>query len=133
MPSAGRQTKLSFGWSPCESSILESPGFRRFIQNVLLRREFHDKISGMSTNADDINQFEGPWDDLIRHSEQFAGRRVRVTVLPGDNGKSELMASEIRRWLAEGDALNIAPPGRVRGNAFGDALVEKFRKQGLVL
>jgi len=43
------------------------------------------------------------------------------------------MPAEIRRWLAEGDALGIAPLGNVRPDVFGDGLIEKFRKQGLVL
>jgi hypothetical protein len=43
------------------------------------------------------------------------------------------MLNEIRRWLAEGDALQVKPPNAAKANAFGDALIEKFRKQGLVL
>jgi hypothetical protein len=39
---------------------------------------------------------------------------------------------EIRRWMAEGDELQIKPPAPAKASAFGDGLVEKFRKQGLV-
>ncbi|MGD0462770.1 MAG: hypothetical protein ABSB74_09805 [Tepidisphaeraceae bacterium] len=87
----------------------------------------------MAANPDQFNQIEGQWDELIRHPDQFAGRRVRVTVLSDEKTVGSSMPAEIRRWLAEGDALEIAPLGNVVPSAFGDGLVEKFRKQGLVL
>jgi len=87
----------------------------------------------MATNRDQLKQIEGQWDELIRHPDQFAGRRVRVTVLSDEKTIGSAMPAEIRRWLAEGDALEIAPVGNGRPNVFGDGLVEKFRKQGLVL
>jgi hypothetical protein len=87
----------------------------------------------MATNRDQLKQVVGQWDELIQHPDQFAGRRVRVTVLSDDETVGSSMLAEIRTWLAEGDALDIAPLGDVRPSAFGDALVEKFRKQGLVL
>jgi hypothetical protein len=87
----------------------------------------------MAANSNQLNQVEGQWDELIRHPDQFAGRRVRVTVLSDDRAATPLMLNEIRLWLAEGDALQITPPNAAKANAFGDALVEKFRRQGLVL
>jgi hypothetical protein len=87
----------------------------------------------MAANPNQLSQVEGPWEELIRHPDQFAGRRVRVTVLTDDVNSAPSMLNEIRRWLAEGDALQITPPTTPKANAFGDALVEKFRKQGLVL
>ncbi|MGA2441071.1 MAG: hypothetical protein ABSH08_08935 [Tepidisphaeraceae bacterium] len=87
----------------------------------------------MATNHDQLKQIEGQWDELIRRPEQFAGRRVRVTVLSDKNTAGTSMPAEIRRWLAEGDALGIGPHGNVRPDVFGDGLIEKFRKQGLVL
>lgn len=87
----------------------------------------------MVANRNQVNQVEGNWDELIRHPERFAGQRVRVTVVPGEGTGSESLLAEIHRWLAEGDAVKIAPPGNGKPNTFGDAMVEKFRKQGLVL
>jgi hypothetical protein len=87
----------------------------------------------MAANSKQFNQVEGQWEDLIRHSDQFAGQRVRVTVLSDEKAAHSSMLAEIRRWLAEGDALEIAPLGKGGSSAFGDGLVEKFRKQGLVL
>jgi hypothetical protein len=87
----------------------------------------------MTANPNQLKQVEGQWDELIRHPDQFAGQRVRVTVLSDEKKASPSMPAEIRRWLAEGDALEIASLGTGRPNVFGDGLVEKFRKQGLVL
>jgi hypothetical protein len=87
----------------------------------------------MSANPDDIHQVEGQWDELIRHSDQFAGRRVRVTVLSGDDLRAGSILTQIHQWLADGDSLHFHKPAQTKPNSFGDALVEKFRKQGLVL
>lgn len=87
----------------------------------------------MAANSNQLNQVEGQWEELIRHPDQFAGQRVRVTVLSDDRGAVPSMLNEIRRWLAEGDALQVKTPNAAKANAFGDALIEKFRKQGLVL
>lgn len=87
----------------------------------------------MAANSNQRVQVEGQWEDLIQHPDQFAGRRVRVTVLSDNRDTAPSMLNEIRQWLAEGDVLQINPPTTPKANAFGDALVEKFRKQGLVL
>lgn len=65
---------------------------------------------------------------MIRHSDQFAGKRVRVTVLSDEQIPGSSLLSEIRRWLAEGDRLDIVRPDP-KPDAFGEALIEKFRKQ----
>jgi len=78
-------------------------------------------------------QVEGEWDDLIREPSRFAGQRVRVIVLSGTAPPSAELSAEIRQWLDEGNVLAFTPPAEVKPDAFGDVLVEKFRKQGLVL
>ncbi len=87
----------------------------------------------MATSRDLVREVEGQWDELIRHLGQFAGQRVRVTVLSDEKTVGSSMPAEIRRWLAEGDALEIAPPGNGRPNAFGDSLMENYRREGLLL
>ena len=87
----------------------------------------------MAANHDQFQEVEGVWDDLVRRSSQFGGRRVRITVLSDEGAVASNLQSEVRRWLAEGDALEIVPRPDRKTNAFGDALVEKFRKQGLAL
>ena len=89
--------------------------------------------STMPANYNQRDQIEGKWDELIQNPDRFAGRRVRVTVLSDDKTADASMVSEIRRWLAEGEELQIAPPNGDKPDAFVDGLVEKFRKQGLVL
>jgi hypothetical protein len=87
----------------------------------------------MASNRDPMKQVEGRWDEVVRHSDQFIGQRVRVTILPDDGPAAPSMPTEVRRWLAEGDALEISPPSNFKANVFEEALAEKFRKQGLVL
>lgn len=87
----------------------------------------------MATKTGHLDQIEGQWDELVRNPHQFAGRRVRVTVLSDEISSTSSVPAEIRRWLAEGEALEIAPLKHVGPNVFGDGFVEKFRKQGLVL
>jgi hypothetical protein len=86
----------------------------------------------MAVDKNQLKQVEGKWDELLKLSDQFAGRRVRVTVLPDEEATEPSAQSEIRHWLAEGDKLEITPPAIAASDAFGDALIEKFRKQGLV-
>jgi hypothetical protein len=86
----------------------------------------------MAGNPNQLNQVEGQWEELIRHPDQFAGRRVRVTVLSDERIAASSLLTEIRRWLAEGEALEVGSSSKPRSSAFGDGLVEKFRKQGLV-
>ena len=77
-------------------------------------------------------QAEGPWEELIRDRSAFAGKRVRVTVLPDQPNGDAPFAQTVRQWLAEGNALTVtAPVGKP--DPFTDALVEKARKQGLVI
>ncbi len=87
----------------------------------------------MSSNRDPIEQFEGRWDEVVLHSDQFAGRFVRVTVLPDKAAAPPSLQAEIRRWLTEGNAMEVAPSTNSKTDIFGDVLVEKYRKQGLVL
>jgi hypothetical protein len=86
----------------------------------------------MATKPDQPVQVEGRWEDLIRQPNQFAGQRVRVTVLSDDTSTEASVATEIRRWLSEGESLKIIRPATIKPDVFGEGLTEKFRKQGLV-
>jgi len=87
----------------------------------------------MALNSNRLHQVEGQWEELIQHPDQFAGRRVRVTVLSDEQSSRPPLLNEVRLWLAEGERLDIPRRGPAKPDAFGDALIEKFRKQGLVL
>jgi hypothetical protein len=78
------------------------------------------KMHAMAANRNQVNQIEGKWDELIRHSDQFAGQRVRVTVLSGEETGAPSLLADIRRWLAEGEALEITPPASAKPNVFPD-------------
>jgi hypothetical protein len=86
----------------------------------------------MALNTNQVRQVEGQWEELIRHPDQFAGKRVRVTVISDESIAAPSLMHEIQRWLAEGNALEVSPQNVTKPDVFGDGLIEKFRKQGLV-
>jgi hypothetical protein len=87
----------------------------------------------MAVHSNKLEQVEGQWEELIQHPDQFAGRRVRVTVLSDERSSPPSLLNEVHRWLAEGERLDVTRAAPAKADAFGDALAEKFRKQGLVL
>lgn len=84
---------------------------------------------------------EGTWEEVARHADELSGKRVRLTVLeegsPRQAGQSALEERPLSELL-EGRIGVIdsrepfTPPGREE-DAFGEAVVEKLRKQGLRL
>lgn len=86
----------------------------------------------MATDSEQFKEFEGRWEELICLSEHFAGQRVRLTVIAEENQPS--FQERLHRWFAEVDAMEPSPPpARSKPDPYGDALIEKYRKQGLVL
>ena len=67
-----------------------------------------------------------------RDPAAFAGKRVRVTVLPDRPARDAALAQSVGQWLAEGDALQVTPQAST-SDAFTQLLVEKARKQGLLI
>ncbi len=86
----------------------------------------------MAMSRDKINQVEGPWDELIKDPTRFAGHRVRITVLAKETKVTDLQ-EKVRKWLEEGKALDYAPRTEPPPSEFEQALIEKYRKQGLVI
>lgn len=83
---------------------------------------------------DQLQSIEGTWEDLIKnHSEELAGHRVKVTILPEKS--LEPLDTALADLLAEADALEIQSPdlSGLNENAFGDELIRKYRKQGFDL
>ena len=76
---------------------------------------------------------EGTWEEVASRGRELAGRRVRVTVLDAPVGSmrlDQLLAPLIRE--AEVLASGPAPAGRDSvGDEWGEAVLEKFRRQGL--
>lgn len=76
-------------------------------------------------------QFEGTWEDLVRHADQFAGKRLRVTVIEDEQARLRAVA---RKLMEQVDKLEPDPtPLKLEGDSaeFAEALARKYREQGL--
>jgi hypothetical protein len=86
----------------------------------------------MAISRDNTGQVEGPWEELIKDPGRFAGHRVRITVLADKINAADLQ-DKVRKWLEEGKTLEYAPRTEPPPTEFEQILIEKFRKQGLVI
>jgi hypothetical protein len=84
---------------------------------------------------------EGTWEEIAQHADELSGKRVRLTVLeeysPRQAGQSALeerpLSELLEGLIAVIDSREpFTQPERER-DAFGEAVVEKLRKQGLRL
>jgi hypothetical protein len=84
---------------------------------------------------------EGTWEEILQHAEELSGKHVRLTIVdessvqPGDELPiEERPLSELLEGLigAIDSREPFTPPKRKR-DAFGEAVVEKLKKQGLKL
>ena len=84
---------------------------------------------------------EGTWEEIMQHAEELSGKHVKLTIVdessrqPGDELPiEERPLSELLEGLigAIDSREPFTPPKRKR-DAFGEAVVEKLRKQGLRL
>jgi hypothetical protein len=78
---------------------------------------------------------EGTWEEIAAQGHYLAGRRVRVTVIDGDEGAATLdRALAPLLEAAESLSRQLPPaPAPPTADAWGDAVVEKFRRQGFAL
>jgi len=73
---------------------------------------------------------EGTWDEVVRRADEFSGKRVRVTVVEEPPPSSlDLALSGLIR-AAEDLREEVAPERPDPGPSWGDAVAEKFRRQG---
>ena len=81
------------------------------------------------------NVFEGTWEEVAGRAAEFAGRRVRLTVLedrpapmPLDRALAGLLeaAEQLRREVP-------GPPGPAPATPWAEGVLEKFRAQGFRL
>jgi hypothetical protein len=84
---------------------------------------------------------EGTWEEITQHADELSGKRVRLTVLEDSSSRQAGQSALEERPLAEmleglvgviDSREPFTPPERGR-DAFGEAVVEKLRKQGLRL
>lgn len=78
-------------------------------------------------------EIEGPWEDILQHGAEFSGKRVRITVLP-ETMRTETPLPALLEGLT--GVIDSSQPSAVfphKETAYGDLILEKFRKQGLRL
>lgn len=84
---------------------------------------------------------EGTWEEIAEQGGQLSGKRVRLTVLdeisPEDRNTTMREANSTKEVLAalSGviDSRATSPTAPRKRSAYGELVVEKFRKQGLKL
>lgn len=84
---------------------------------------------------------EGTWEEIAEHGGQLSGKRVRLTVLDEnypENGNTTTTeanpATEVLAALTGViDSRTPSPTSPRKHSAYGELVVEKFRKQGLKL
>jgi hypothetical protein len=78
---------------------------------------------------------EGTWEEIASRGHEFAGHRVRVTVIEGAEEASTLDRT-LAPLLEEAEGLSRSLPpvdGPPPVDAWGDAVVDKYRRQGFAL
>ncbi|HEY2154013.1 MAG TPA: hypothetical protein VGH33_00185 [Isosphaeraceae bacterium] len=78
---------------------------------------------------------EGSWEEIARRGPEFAGCRVRVTVLD-EPSPSVTLDRVLAPLLDEAETLSRQLPaanGATSPDAWGDAVADKFRRQGFAL
>lgn len=84
---------------------------------------------------------EGTWEEIAEHGGQLSGKRVRLTILDepylenaNSSATEESPATEVLTALTGViDSRKKSSNSPRKRSAYGDAVIEKFRKQGLKL
>ncbi len=52
---------------------------------------------------------EGPWEEIVRHADEFSGKRVRLTVIEGEVpvGSNEVMLAALREVAEIQDGMRL--------------------------
>ena len=84
---------------------------------------------------------EGTWEEIVQHAEELSGKRVRLTVLDKSTQQraenhpiEERPLSELLEGLI--GLIDSSEPSTAfprKRSAYGEAIIEKFGKQGLKL
>jgi hypothetical protein len=75
---------------------------------------------------------EGIWEEVLRHGPELAGRRVRVAVLDVTDTPPAMLDQALAPLLKAAEEL-VAEPPTVGDDAIGEAIADKFRRQGFAL
>ena len=83
----------------------------------------------------DQKTFEGTWEEIVRHGDELAGHRVRLTVLnepPSPVSLDRALAHLIEQAELLASTPPPAPPTTPDG-PWEEGLLEKYRRQGFKL
>ncbi|HEX4124286.1 MAG TPA: hypothetical protein VHY37_06120 [Tepidisphaeraceae bacterium] len=83
----------------------------------------------METNGKELEQIEGQWEQLIRDSARFAGKRVRITVL-AEQPETEDLRTRALNLIEKAKTIQVTPR-TTPPTPFEQYLIEQARKQGL--
>jgi hypothetical protein len=75
---------------------------------------------------------EGTWEEVLRHGPELAGRRVRVAVLDGPGSPLIGLDQALEPLIRAAEALAAEPSTSV-DDPVGEAIADKFRRQGFAL
>ena len=75
---------------------------------------------------------EGTWEEVLRHGPELAGRRVRVAVLDELDRRPMSLDLALAPLIQAAEEL-VAEPPAVDDDAVGEAIADKFRRQGFAL
>ena len=84
---------------------------------------------------------EGTWEEIVQHADELSGKLVRLTVLDksmdqrGENHPIEErpLSERLEGLIGVIDSSEPSPAFLRKRNAYGEAIIEKFGKQGLKL
>ena len=90
---------------------------------------------GVKSKAMEQRTFEGTWEEITRRSSEFAGRKLRITVL-SESVSPVTLAQTLAHLIAAAEhlvgTLPAVPPSRA-AEAWSEGVVEKYRRQGFTL
>ena len=84
---------------------------------------------------------EGTWEEIAEHGGELSGKRVRLTILDqpsAENGdaaarEAKQKTEDLRTLIGAIDSRELSSKSPRKRGAYGKAVVEKLRKQGLRL
>jgi hypothetical protein len=84
------------------------------------------------SEASELTEVEGSWEEILLRAVEFSGRRVRVTLLPDETPPT--MEQIALRWAQESEGVSPEQVPEVRGMRaeLRRILIDKFRHQGLL-
>lgn len=77
--------------------------------------------------------FEGTWEEILLHSPELMGRRIKLTVLPNEK-LSPRSAATLDKVLKDRVGRVCFQPSNLSertGDAFAELLVDKYKSLGL--